>query len=318
MHFKDKLEEEHNFLLSYETIRKILIEYNLHKAKKRKKVYRRRRRMPKAGMLIQMDSSEHNWIPSIKRKWHLTATIDDATNEVPFAKFYPSDGVFNNMEAIKETIKEKGIFYCLYVDKASHFKTTRYEGLHVNVSIEQDDTQIERALTELNINLILANSSQAKGRIKRLFGTFQDRLIKELRVEKIKNYQEANMYLKEKFLPYYNKKFAYIKGVKSVYKSLPSYINLDLIFSKKYERKVNHDNTIKFKGEIIQIPPSRYRISFAKCLVNVFELEDRRVYILYKSDIIHTTYLSKNNKNYDISKKIKNSLDKIEYYQVPV
>jgi len=317
-HFKDKLEEEHNIKLSYETIRKILIKYNLHKAKRRKRIYRRRRRMPKAGMLIQMDSSQHNWLPKVKKKWWLTATIDDATSEVPFAKFYPSDGVFNNMQAIKKTIEKKGIFYALYVDKASHFKTTRYGGIHVNISTEQEETHIERALKELNINLILANSPQAKGRIERLFGTFQDRLIKELRLENIKNYSDASIYLEKKFIPYYNKRFAHTEGVESEYKKLPVDINLDLIFSKKYVRKVNFDNTIKFMGDIIQIPPSKYRLSFAKCVVDVFLLEDKRIYVLYKGDLIHITKLSKNNKDYKLNKQIESFLNQRDYSQVIV
>jgi len=177
-------------------------------------------------------------------------------------------------------------FYCLYVDRASHFKTTNYKGLHVNLSSEQDETQIEKTLTELNTNLIIANSPQAKGRIERLFGTFQDRLIKELKTIRSK------FYLERQFLPYYNKRFANIEGVESVYKELPSNVNLDLIFSKKYERKVNFDNTIKFNGSLILIPPSKYRISFSKCLANVFLFEDKGIYILYKKDIIHITKLS--------------------------
>ena len=161
MHFKDKLEENHKIKLSYEKIRQILIEYRLHKPKKKKKVYRRRRRMPKQGMLIQMDGSQHRWVASVNKPWWLIATIDDATNEVLFAKFYPSEDVFSCMEVIRKSIEKKGIFYCLYTDKASHFKTTRYGGLHVNISSEQEETHIERALKELDINLILANSPQS-------------------------------------------------------------------------------------------------------------------------------------------------------------
>jgi len=158
---KDKLKENHNIKLSYEKIRQILIEYKLHKPKKKKKVYRRRRRMPKQGMLIQMDGSQHRWVASVNKPWWLIATIDDATNEVLFAKFYPSEDVFSCMEVIRKSIEKKGIFYCLYTDKASHFKTTRYGGLHVNISSEQEETHIERALKELDINLILANSPQS-------------------------------------------------------------------------------------------------------------------------------------------------------------
>jgi len=317
-HFNDKLEEIHSIKLSYETVRQILIANHIHKPKKKKKVYRRRRRMPKAGMLIQMDSSQHKWLPFIEKPWWLTATIDDASNEVTFAKFYPTDGVFNNMEAIRKTIEKKGVFYALYVDKASHFKTTRYGGLHVNVSCEQEETHIERALKELNINLILANSPQAKGRIERLFGTFQDRLIKELRLRGIRNYQEANLFLQNEFLPSYNKKFANIESIESAYKPLPWGVNLDLVFSKRFERKVNFDNTIKFQGYTIQIPPSEVRLSFAKCVVDVHLLSDERIFILYKGKLIHSTKLSKRAKIYKLNKQIENFLNQREYQEVTV
>ena len=140
-HFNDKLQENHKINLSYETVRQILISGRIHAPKKKKLVHRRRRRMPRSGLLIQMDSSEHNWLPFIREKWFLTATIDDAANKVPFAKLYPSDGVFNNMEVIRKTIEKEGLFAALYVDKASHFTTTRYGGLHVKAAREQDDTQ---------------------------------------------------------------------------------------------------------------------------------------------------------------------------------
>jgi len=313
MHFRDKLIEEHNINYSYETIRRILVGNNLHKPKKKKKVYRRRRRMPCAGMLIQMDSSQHNWIPEINEKWWLTANIDDATNEVLFAKLYSSDGVFNNMEVLRKAVEKKGVFAALYVDKASQFKTTRYGGVHVNISDEQKDTQIERALQELGINLILANSCQAKGRIERLFRTFQDRFVKELRLRGITDYQRANKFLIEEFLPYYNRKFAYTEGVESLYKDLPKGLSLDFIFCKKYQRHVNPDNTIKIEREIIQIPPSKYRVSFAKCIVDVCLHEDGRIYILHENHLIHATHLSKSNNCAKIETQIEKFLNKREY-----
>lgn len=316
MHFKDKLQEVHSIKLSYETIRAILIQSGFHKSRKKKKVYRRRRRMPKAGLLIQMDSSQHNWIPCIEQKWWLTATIDDATNEVLYAKLYLTDGVFNNMEVIKETIKAKGLFYALYVDKASHFKTTIYGGLHVNVAPEQEETHIERALKELNIRLILAHSPQAKGRIERLFGLFQDRFIKELRLRGIKDYEAANKYLQEGFIPYYNKRFAHKEGIESAYTGLSLGTNLELTFSKRFERIVNFDNTIKFHGGIIQIPPSKHRLSFAKCVVEICLVSNGRIYILYKGNIVHITKLCKGSKSYKLSKEIESFLNQRDYEKI--
>jgi len=106
----------------------------------------------------------------------------------------PQDTLFANMQVIRRFIELKGTFLSLYIDKASHFTTTRHGGLHYQVAQEHDDTQIERALHELDIHLITANSPQAKGRIEVTFRLFQDRLIKEMRLANIKNYQQANRF----------------------------------------------------------------------------------------------------------------------------
>lgn len=148
VHFNEKLDELEDIHLSYSTVRNILIEKRLHKPKKRKgdSVYKRRKRMPREGMLIQMDSSFHQWLEKISEEWYLITMIDDATNELLFAKFFHKDTSFNNMEVIRKVIENKGLFMSLYVDKASHFKTTRYGGLHYEVSIEHEETHIEKIL----------------------------------------------------------------------------------------------------------------------------------------------------------------------------
>lgn len=312
MHFKDKLAQLHNISLSYESIRKILIKENIHQPKKKKIVHRQRRRMPKAGMLTQMDSSQHRWLEHIPEKWWLTAIIDDATNEVPYARFFPKDTLFSNMHVLRRFIEIKGVFYSLYVDKASHFKTTRHAGLHYTVNPEQDETQIEKALNELDIILILANSPQAKGRIEVLFRLFQDRLIKEMRLAGIKNYNQANKFLQEKFLPWYNSKYSH-KNVESVYLPLPQDKNLDTIFCIKKERTVNSDNTIHIQGQVIQIPPSHIHMSFARRKVDVCILEDNRILILYKGSVIAKSKLSKNNKILKKEHKIEQLLNAREY-----
>lgn len=315
-HFKDKLHELHHLPYSYPSIRKILIDAGLHTPKKKKVVHRQRRRMPKAGMLIQMDSSQHNWLPQIKEKWWLTAMIDDATNEVPYAQFYPKDTLFSNMSVIRRFIELKGIFMSLYVDKASHFRTTRHGGLHYTVNPEQDETQIERALKELDITLIPANSPQAKGRIEVLFRLFQDRLIKEMRLAGIENYHQANRFLQDKFLPWYNAKYSH-KNVESVYRPLPPDKNLDTIFCIKKERTVNSDNTVQVQGEIVQIPPSNVHLSFAGRKVDVCILKDNRVIVLYKGSIICESKLSKNNKILKKEKKIDSLLNLRDYFTIP-
>ena len=163
--------------------------------------------MPKEGMMIQFDTSDHDWLEARGPKMKLIGGIDDATKDVPWAKFAYQDSVEENMAVCKRIIKRKGIPLSLYVDKDSKFITTRHGGLHVNIKKHQEKTQMARAWEELGINVIYAESPQAKGRIERLWGTFQDRLISELRLEGISSLEEANKYLHNVFLPKHNKKF---------------------------------------------------------------------------------------------------------------
>jgi hypothetical protein len=184
-----------------------------------------------------------------------------------YGRFYPGDTTLANMEVIKEYIKRRGLFVKLYVDKASHFKTTRHGGVHYEVSVEQKETQIGRALRELNIGIEFANSPQAKGKIERLFGFLQDRLIKELKLRGIKDYENANRFLEEEFWPWYNSRYG--REAESVYRELPEGINLDLIFTVRERRKVNKDNTIRFKGEDYQLLPTNGFSRFAGKWVEV-------------------------------------------------
>ena len=178
---------------------------------------------------------------------------DDASGYV-YAEFHPRDTTMANMGVIKRFIEEKGVFMALYVDKASHFKTTRHGGLHYRVATEHKDTQIERALKELNIELIHAESPQAKGRVERLFRFFQDRLIKEMRLRGIRDYEEANRFLEEEFLPWYNRR--YTLEVESAYRALAEGIDLRLVFSIRHPRRVKNDNTISYNGNIYQLMPT--------------------------------------------------------------
>lgn len=314
MHFKDKLEGDHKLPLSYESLRQILIQAGLHHPRKKKIIHRQRRRMPKAGMLVQMDSSQHQWLQHIPEKWWLIAMIDDATNEVPYARFYPNDTVFANMHVIRRFIEIKGLFISLYADKASHFKTTRHGGLHYSVNQEQDDTQIERALEELGITLIPANSPPTKGRIEVTFRLFQDRLIKEMRLAGIKDYEGANELLLNTFLPWYNARYTH--EAPCGYMPLGEK-DLDLTFCIKKERTVNGDNTVSLNGQVIQIPPTDIKVSFAGTKVDVCLLEDKRVFVVYKDRIIAKSTLSEDNKILKKEKEIEELLNKRRYIKTP-
>ena len=291
LHYCDKLKEEHNIDYCYETVRQIMIEKGLHKPKKRKRTHRKRRqRMKSEGMLVQMDSSLHRWIHSIPEKHWLISTVDDATGKILYAKFFKEDNMFNNMHVIRKVIENNGIFLSLYTDRASHFKTTRRGGLHNDVNIEQDDTNIQKALNDLNITLIIANSPQAKGRIERSYRTLQDRLIKEMELRNITDYEDANKFL-ETFIDYYNNKWSKKAREGNIYEKLPKDTDLDVIFTKRISRKVRNDYTVSYKCHKIQIPPVNKQLQ--RSVVDLHLTDYGKIYILYKGKLIHECWLKK-------------------------
>lgn len=282
LHFQEKLEDE-GIQLGRESIRKIYIERGIARRKhKRRRRFSLRERMPQAGLMLQMDSSLHDWL-STGEETTLIACIDDATNEVPYASLFPSDTTSHNMQVLKKVVERKGVFKSLYVDKAPHFTTTRKGGTHLVVRTENfSDTQVERALGELGITMINAHTPQAKGRVERLFQLLQDRFLKELKLKGITDIKEANKFLWKSWLPSYNRKFS-IKPLEkeSAYLPLSREINLDGIFCCKFERKVNYDNTISFQKKIYEILPDSYRICFAKATVEVRQHFNGRIKILH-------------------------------------
>lgn len=192
------------------------------------------------------------------------------------------------MRVLKRMVEKKGIPVALYTDGASHFATQRHYSYRVNLKYDYAPTQIERALKELGVELIIAGSPQAKGRIERLFGTLQDRLLKELKLHEISTVKKANNYLHKRFLPKFNKKFSVApKDPESAWSVLPKELNLDSIFSIKELRTVRADNTISYKNRIFQILPDKYRISFAKAQVMVEKRLDDPIHIKYKDQYLN-------------------------------
>ena len=294
LHFQEKLGEE-GIQVGRESIRKIYIERGIARRKhKRRRRFSLRERMPQAGLMVQMDSSLHDWL-STGDEIALIACIDDATNEVPYASLFSADTTSHNMQVLKKVVERKGIFKSLYVDKAPHFTTTRKGGTHLVVRTENfSDTQVERALRELGITMINAHTPQAKGRVERLFQLLQDRFLKELKLRRINKIQEANQFLWRHWLPYYNRKFS-VKPLheESAYCPVAKEINLDGIFCYKFERKVNHDNTISFQKKIYEILPDSYRICFAKTMVEVRQHFNGRIKIFHNGRQLKFTLRTK-------------------------
>lgn len=255
----EKLDKLHNIKINKETLRQIMISENLWTPKPRKsnKQYHSwRPRKEYFGEMQQFDGSYEFWFESRAPKCCLLASIDDATGKITFAQFASDEGVLPVFSFWKDYLQNLGKPLNIYLDKGSTYK--------VNSKHLLDDpsalTQFEKTMQQLNINIIHAYSPQAKGRVERLFGTLQDRLIKELRLANISSVEEANIFLKNIFIPFFNKKFAVLPlQKKNLHCSLNAWEkdNLNHLFSIKESRIVNNDFTVLFEKQWFQLTPSQ-------------------------------------------------------------
>jgi len=284
-HFHDKLTEEHGINLSYEWVKKALQTAGLvSKGRKRLRHRKRRERRPLKGMLVFCDGSTHEWMPLLPgQSQDLIVYLDDATNEAYCAYLVEEEGTMSCMQGLLQVIEEQGLFCSLYTDRGSHFFHTPKAGGLVDKSRL---TQIGRALAQLGIEHIPSYSPEARGRMERLFGTWQGRLPQELRKAGIRTMEDANTYIKEKFLPWYNRKLA-IQPREQGSAFVPvGDTDLQAIICVQHERVVQKDNTVTLGHRCLQIAPSRWRVSFAKCRIKVCEHLDGYLSVRYGPRIL--------------------------------
>lgn len=239
-HFKEMIEVHEGITAGKNIIHRIARDNGLVKRPKRKqhrKAHKPRPRMPQEGMLIQFDGSEHIWFGGFESD--LIGGIDDATGKVVGAEFFIGETSLHCMKVMRDIVEANGIPHAFYLDKAGAFgKDDR----------DQTSTQIGRALNDIGCDVILAGSAQAKGKIERLWNTFQDRLIAELRFYKIKTIAKANDFLQNDFIPRFNKSFSYpARDSRNAYLELTQ--NLDNIFCIKEKRKVSIGNTFSWNSK---------------------------------------------------------------------
>ncbi len=248
-HLTEMLAEREGVMLSRSTIRNILVKAGLTSPRRRRPPrYRYRRvRMPREGMLIQMDGSEHDWLEGRGPWLTLLLAVDDATGTVPYAIFRveeDTDGYFLLLEGV---IRRRGIPLALYTNRHSVFKHPQSICQEDSRARNTGQTQFGRALKELGISLILARSPQAKGRIEKAGGTFQDRLVAELRLAGASTLVEANRVLAD-FLPRFNERFGVPpQQMESVYRPADPKLDLAAILCCRNTRKVARDNTVKYQ-----------------------------------------------------------------------
>ncbi|HPI41298.1 MAG TPA: ISNCY family transposase [Pseudobdellovibrionaceae bacterium] len=232
--------EDYQFYMSYPTFRRWCHQINQVKRKhKRRRMPQRdlRTRMSEEGMLLQMDGSHHWFVPN--EEWCLITAIDDATSEIIHGEFFEEETTEGCMKIMRKIIEEKGVPRALYVDKAGWSGGGKRNYF----------SQFQRACEEVDIEVIYANSPQAKGRIERAFGTIQDRLVPLFRIHKIKNKTAATDFFNNVFLPIWKQKFTVpARRTNSQYRLLPSRVDITEIFCVKHKRKLGLDRTFSFKG----------------------------------------------------------------------
>ena len=285
-HLTEKLKEQESIEMSREKVRRILRAEGISSPKKRRGVRHRSRRERRAaeGMMLQVDGSPHHWLQGRGPPMCLIGAIDDATSKVMGGLFAQAESSWGYFTLFSEIFGEYGLPHSIYTDCHSVFWTDREPTLQEQLINQKPTTEVGRALEELGVTLILAHSPQAKGRIERLWNTFQDRLVSELRLAKAKTLEQAQAVL-ERYIPVHNRKFAKPARAEPAWRKL-SALQIQRALCFKQHRTVAQDNTITFEGTVLQIPKTSPFRSYANRRVEVHVLLDGAVEIFYKTEKI--------------------------------
>ena len=251
-HLAEALAEDEGIVVGRSTLRRLLRGAGLPSPRRRRpRRYRsRRERMAQAGLLVQVDGSRHDWLEGRGPEITLVGAIDDATGIVVAATFRPAEDRVGYLTVLREMARDHGLPAGIYRDGSSVFAPSRPGG-----QVRDEATQVARALAELGIASILAGSAQAKGRIERCWGTFQDRLVSELRRAGATDLEGANAVLRA-FLPRFNARFA-VPAASPVpaWRPVPAGMDLARVCAFRWSRVVGSDSTVRVEGAVLQLPP---------------------------------------------------------------
>ena len=291
-HFTELLAEREGIVLSRSSVRRILLADGIKSPKKRRapKHRSRRERYPQEGMLLQTDGSRHDWLEGRGSWLTLVGAIDDATGKVPYALFRHQEDAQGYFLLLCQIVTSHGIPMALYHDRHGIFGRCKRDTETVEEQLEgkRRPTQFGRLLEELGITSIPSYSPEARGRIERLWKTFQDRLVSELRLAGARTLDEANQMLWD-FLPRYNHRFAVPAAQPgSAYRQPGEGFTPDEVFCFKYYRTVGTDNVVRFGEHRLQILPTNGRLSYARARVEVQERMDGSLAVYYQGHCLAT------------------------------
>ena len=286
-HLTEKLREQEQIELSREKIRRVLRSHGILSPRKKRPAKHRSRRERKAaeGMMLQVDGSPHDWLEGRGPSLCLIGAIDDATGKVVGALFVEAESSWAYFRLFSEIFNKHGLPQSIYADRHSVFWTDREPTIEEQLINQRPTTEVGRGLEELGVTLIPAGSPQAKGRIERLWGTFQDRLVSDLRGAGAKTEAQAQVVL-EGHLPEHNRQFSKPPAqAKPAWRKAGS-TQIEKALCFKQNRTVAKDHTVTFEGTLFQIPkPSPYR-SYANKRIDVHVLLDGAVEFFYQNEKI--------------------------------
>lgn len=308
----EKLNERHQIGINKETLRQWMIEWDLWEAKRHKKVKVHQSRIRRAcfGEIIQIDGSHHDWFEGRAPKCCLLVFIDDATNRLVGLRFEDGETTEGYFKLAREYMEKHGRPLAFYSDKDSIFR--------VNLpNCEDAETQFGRAMRELGIELICANSPQAKGRVEKTNGTLQDRLIKEMRLRGINNIEEANAYLPE-FVADWDHRFSVEprSSIDAHRKDLPDSQTLNLIFSFQDDRTLSKNLEMSYDNIIYQIKTTGRGYGLRHAKITVCKDLSGTISLLYKGRVLNYTCHKKQKRAPEIvgAKRLETKIDKIKKY----
>ncbi len=272
--------------VDHETLRRWLLAAGTWTVRRRRQKHRQwRERKPCWGQLVQMDGSDHDWFEGRGERAVLMVMIDDATNRT-YARFFEAETTRAAYDVFEGYARRYGLPQGLYVDRDSIYKTTREPSIEEQLAQEPPLTQFGRAMKQLGVDLSLAYSPQAKGRVERRNGLLQDRLVKELRLAGISDRVRANAFLEEKFLSELNRRFCVAAAQPAdVHRPVPRHLNE--VLSWEEERVVQRDWTVSWQERLLQIHCRHEGLGLARKKVIVRELRDGTVQVVAHGQKLH-------------------------------
>ena len=279
--------------LNEETLRRWLIEAGLWSPRRRSAPHRVwRERREHWGEMVQMDGSNHDWFEGRRGKASMMVMVDDATNWT-HAKLFESETTAAAMTVFGEYVGYYGRPRSLYVDRAAIYETTRDSTVEETLKDSAPLTQFARAMQQLDVQLILARSPQAKGRVERRHGVFQDRFVKALRLRQINTLESANAYLESEYLDELNDQFSVpARSLVDLHRSLPRDMKLEDVLCYQEQRVVQNDWTVSWCNRIFQLSQEHQKLSLARKSIVVSELLDGTIRLTFKGRPLSWTEVS--------------------------